>query len=201
MHHRISREIHESHVGKPAAAPYPVAHDGINDQRKHKGENDEGHILDPFRNRSGYDGRRGSAEHKLEEKFSPEGNIRGQRAVVKGQIASAKNKQMARSHKGIIPSEHQPPAQKQKAQGRDGKDDEILGKDVNGVLRPCEARLHRCKAQIHKKYQNRGKQDPESIDYHCNIHILLPPVQIDHKGCGAFDPPSAEKFGYPSGIS
>ena len=102
---------------------------------------------------------------------------------------------MARSHKGVIPTEHQAPAQKQKAQRRNRKDDEILGKDVDGVLRPREARLHRCEAKIHKKHQNRGKQDPESIDYHCNIHILLPPVQIDHKGCGAFDPPSAREKG------
>ena len=98
-----------------------------------------------------------------------------QSSVIKGQILISQHKQMLRPQNGIIPAEHQPPSQKQKAEGGYGEHDEVFGEDIHRILRPRKPRFYRCKTEIHKKDQNRGEQHPQCIDDHSRTHIFLPP--------------------------
>ena len=72
---RVTGEIHKAQVGEPAAAPNPVTYDGINNERKHERENNEGNVLNTFCNCAGNNGGGGTAEDKLEEELSPKWNI------------------------------------------------------------------------------------------------------------------------------
>lgn len=141
-----------------------MADDRVNHQGQHEGEHDKGDIFHPLGDRAGDDGRGGAAEHKLEEKFSPEGHGGGQRIVISRYVRTAEDEQVLSSNEGIVPSEHEPPAQKQKAQGGDGKDDEIFRQDVDRVFRPGKAGLHAGKPQIHKEHEDRREKHPQGVD-------------------------------------
>ena len=67
---------------------------------------------------------------------------------------------MLRPDEGIVTAEHQAPAEQQKAQGRNRKDDEVLGEDVDRVLGPGKARFHAGKAQVHEEDEYRGEEHP-----------------------------------------
>ena len=121
-----------------------------------------------LRHRPGDDGGGGAAEHQLEEELPPEGHVGGQGVIVEGQVAVPQNEQVLRAHKGVVPAEHQAPAQEQEAQGGHGEDDEVLGEDVHRVFRAGQARLQGGEAQVHKEHQNGRQQDPQGIDNHAN---------------------------------
>ena len=151
-----------------------MARDGVDHQGEHKGKDDEGEVFDALGHRAGDDGGGGAAEHQLEEELAPEGHVGGQGVVVKGQVGAAQDEQVLRPHEGVVAAEHEPPAQQHEAQGRDGKDDEVFGQDVDGVFRSGQARLHRGESQVHEKYQDGGQQNPKGVDNHGDIHTFLP---------------------------
>ena len=158
--HRIAGKVQKAQVGQPAAAPDPVAHDGVDDQGEHKGEHDKGDVLDPLCHRAGHDGGGGAAEHQLEEELPPEGYVGGQGVVVEGEVALAQDKQVLGAEEGVVAAEHQPPAQEHKAKGGHGKDDEVFREDVHGVFRPGHARFERGKPQVHEEHQDGRQKDP-----------------------------------------
>ena len=164
VHGGVPGEIHKAEIGQPAAAPDPVPDDGVDDQREHKGKEDERKVLDALGHRAGDDGGRRAAKHKLEKELAPERHGGSQRIVIKAEVRAAQHKQMLGADEGVVAAEHQPPAQQHKAQRGHGKDDKVFGQDVDAVFGAGKARLHRGKAQVHKEHEDRRQQHPQSVD-------------------------------------
>ena len=162
-----------THLSQPAAAPYPVADDGIDDQGEHKGEDDEGEILDPFRHSAGDNGGRGPAEHQLEEEFPPERHVGSQGPVIERQILFTQDEQVLCADKGVVASKHETPSKQHEAQGGNREHDEVFGKDVHGVFRPGHAGFQRREAQVHKEHQDCRKKDPQGINDHRETNSFL----------------------------
>ena len=181
----IAGEVHEPEVGKPAAAPDPVADHRVDEEGQDEGEDDKRHILDPFGHRPRDDRRGGAAEDQLEEEFPPERDRRSQRPVIEGVVSSAEDEEVFGAGEGVVAPEHQSPPQEHKPQRGDGEYDEVFGKDVDGVLRPRKARFHTGKAEVHEEDQDGCKQHPQGVDDGV-FHNVLPPLKENEKRTKAF---------------
>ena len=117
-----------------------------------------------------HDGGSGAAKDQLEEELAPEGHGRRQGVVIERQVLPAQNEQVLGAHKGVVAAEHQPPPQQHEAQRRHRKDDKVLGQDVDGVLGPRKAGLHRGEPQVHKEHQDGRQQHPQRVHDRDHIH-------------------------------
>ena len=160
VHGCISSKIFESQISEPTAAPDPVPYHRIDDKCEDKGKNDERNVFYTFCHSTRYDRGCRAAENQLEEEFSPKWHCRCQRLIIKRKILIAQNKQMLSSDHRIVTTEHQSPAEQQKSQRGNGKNNEVFRQDVDGIFGPCESRFHAGKSQIHKEYQNCREKDP-----------------------------------------
>jgi hypothetical protein len=78
------------------------------------------------------------------------------------------------SHKAIAVTEHEAPAQYEKAQRRYREYDEVFREDINGVFRPGQSALDSGKSQVHKEHQEARKEHPYSIDHYFCVHCYFP---------------------------
>ena len=160
VHDGVAGKVHEAEVGEPAAAPYPVADNRVDHEGEDKREDDERNVLHALRHGAGNDRGRRAAEDELEEELAPERDRRRERVIVERIVGAAENKQVLRADEWVVPAEHDAPAEQQKAQRGNGKNNEVFGKNIDGILRSGKAGLHACEAEVHEKDQDGGQKYP-----------------------------------------
>ena len=142
-------EIMESHFRKPAAAPDPMAGNGVNQKGDDHGINAVGGELRPFRHGAGHDGGGGGAEHGLEEEVR-HGGI----ACIIGHLEMGDEKIRRTDNAADVRAEHEAEAKEPEHHGAQGKVHEILHDDVACVLRTGQSSLHHGKPRLHKVHQD-----------------------------------------------
>ncbi len=71
----------------------------------------------------------------------------------------------------VAVAEHQPEANHPERDRRHSEDDEVLGQDVDGVLRLTETAFHERESGVHPEHQEGGQQDPEGIQGNLGFRI------------------------------
>jgi len=154
-----SGEVMEAQLTEPAAAPDPVAGNGV-DQQGDGGRVDAvGAELGALRHGAGDDGGGGGAEHGLEDSVGPQGNAGGKDMAVILHNHGVKPAEQAGAR-----AEHNAEADEPEAGGADAEVHQVLHQDVAGVFGPGEACFAHGEACLHEKDQRRAQQDPNGVD-------------------------------------
>ena len=155
----------EAQLRQPAAAPDPVAGNGINEQRDRRRINTVGGKLGTLGHSPGNDRGGSGAEHRLKHRIGPQRNAFGQ------------NRAVILADHGVDPAEqrcaraeHYAEAKQPEAGRTDAEVHQILHQDIACIFGPCEARLTHGKARLHEKHQRRSQQHPQGIDARVHIH-------------------------------
>ena len=133
MHGCGACKIVETHALQPAAAPHPVAADGVHHQRDGGGVHAVGLEVGAFGHGAGDDGGCRSAEHGLEHDVHPQGDIQTQVAVI------ALNEGIETADQCAGAAEHQAEADEPVTGRADAEIHHVFHQDVAGVLCPGEA--------------------------------------------------------------
>ena len=157
--HKVDRrgtgEIMEAQLSQPAAAPDPVAGNGIDDQADGGGVAAVGAELGALSHRAGNDGSCCGAEHGLEHRIDPDRQGSEIVAALDERVKPADQRAGAGKHDAET---HQPVA------GRaDTEVHHILHQNIAGVLGTSKARLAQSKACLHKEHQERRNQCPGNV--------------------------------------
>ena len=157
-------EIVEAQLGQPAAAPDPVAGDGVDDGADHQAVDQIRGELGPLRHRAGDNGGGGGAEHRLED----DERARGERLAV---IAADKEVQPADERP--VPRKHQPEADGPEDQGAHREIHQVFHDDIPGVFRPGEAGFHHGEPGLHEEDEHRPQQYPNGVQCRKHTAFLL----------------------------
>ncbi|CDF05111.1 unknown [Megasphaera elsdenii CAG:570] len=161
-------KIMETQGAQPAAAPDPVAGNGINDQADDNRDQTIRRKLRPFRHGTGYDGCRHGTEDSLEEQ---KGQVR---IRCPGREIHLLGKEIRYPDEaGQIVAEHEAKTGQPENQRSQGKIHEILHDDVAGILGPRQTRFEHGKARLHEEDQDCGHENPKCID--CRVTHRTPP--------------------------
>ena len=152
-------EIMEAQLAQPAAAPDPVAGDGIDESGDAEGVDAVGDELGALRHGAGDDGGSRGAEHGLEDQEREQGHARGKHVGI-----VAQNKGVEAADDGAGTAEHEAEAQNPVGGGTDAEVHQVFHQDVAGVLGTGEARLAHGETGLHKEDQGRAQQDPYGVD-------------------------------------
>ena len=152
-------EVMEAQLAQPAAAPDPVAGDGIDESGDAEGVDAVGDELGALCHGAGDDGGGGGAEDRLEDQEREQRHAGGEYV---GVVASDKGIKPADN--GAGPAEHETEAQNPVGGGADAEVHQILHQNIAGVLGPGEARLAHGEAGLHEEDQGRAQQDPNRVD-------------------------------------
>ena len=158
MHGCGAREIMEAQLGEPAAAPDPVAGDGIDECADDGAVDAVGDKLGALRHGAGNDGGGGGAEHGLENRVGPQRHREeAKEAVVllNEEVEAADQRAGAREHKAKT--------EKPENRGTDGKVHQVFHDDIAGVLGSCKSGLHHGETGLHKEHQCRTQQHPDGV--------------------------------------
>ena len=158
MHRRGSGKVMESHFRQPATAPDPVAAHRIDEKGDGRGVEAVGGEPGPLRHGAGYDGRRGGAEHRLEDGKGPQRHpFRQHRAVfLHDEGINPSEQRRARS-------EHDPEARQPVQRRADAKVHQVLHQDIARVLCPGKSGFTHGKSRLHEENQCRPQQHPYRV--------------------------------------
>ena len=161
MHHQAAREIHHAEVGKPAAAPYPVAHRRIDEEQpgpadhQHRRELDALHIGAHDQRRG--DDREGHLEHGENDLGDAPRHRVGGDSRKQGLADAAHDAADRRVEREAV-------AHKDPQHAGQAGDGEALHDDGQHRLRPHQTGVeHRQPRQGHHQDQRGGDDDPGRI--------------------------------------
>ena len=135
----------ESELCQPAAAPDPVAGDGVDDQADGGGVAAVGAELRALGHRAGDDGRGSGAEHSLEHRVDPD----RQRA----EVIAAADERIKPADERTGTGKHDAEADEPVARRTDTKIHQILHDNVTGILCSGESCLYHSESRLHKEYK------------------------------------------------
>mgnify|MGYP000485069468 CR=1 FL=1 len=144
MHGCGTRKIVETHALQPAAAPHPVAADGVHHQRDGGGVHAVGLEVGALGHGAGDDSGCRGAEHGLEHDVHPQGNIQPQMAVI------ALNEGIETADQCAGAAEHQAEADEPVTGRADAEIHHVFHQDVAGVLCPGEASFAQGESGLHE---------------------------------------------------
>ena len=164
---RGTGEVMEAELRQPAAAPDPVAGDGVDDQADGGGVAAVGAELRALGHRAGDDGRGGSAEHGLEHRVDPD----GQRA----EIVAAADERVKPADQRAGTGEHDAEADKPVAGRTDTKIHHILHQNIAGIFGAGQACLAQGKACLHEEHEECCNKCPCNV---CGIVHVGKPLSL-----------------------
>ncbi len=152
----------EAKLREPAAAPDPVARDGIHNQadgcRVKAVRLKVGALGHGARNNGG---RRG-AEHRLKERIYP-----GRKAT---KVVGALNERVDGTNERTCPAKHNAKAHNPIARRADAEVHQVLHQNIAGILGACEASLAQREARLHEVDQKRSHERPGHV---CRTEHIL----------------------------
>ena len=154
-----SGEVMEAQLTEPAAAPDPVAGNGVDQKGDSGGVDAVGAELGALRHSAGDDGGGGGAEDGLENGVGPQGDAGGKDAAVILHDHGVKPAEEAGAR-----AEHGAEADKPEARGADAEVHQVFHQDIAGVFGPGEAGLAHGEARLHEKDQRCVQQHPNGVD-------------------------------------
>ena len=137
-------KVMEAHALQPAAAPHPVAADGVDHQRDRSRVNAVSLEVGALGHGAGHDGGCRGAEHGLEHDVHPQGDIQTQMAVI------ALNEGIEAADQCAGAAEHQAKADDPVARGADAEVHHILHQNITGVLGTGETGLAQSESGLHE---------------------------------------------------
>ena len=141
-------KIVEAQLGQPAAAPDPVAGNGIDHGGNEQRIDAVGDKLGALGHGARHDGGGGGTEHRLEnEEREERDSVRQDGGIV------APHKGIKSANDGPCASEHQTEAQQLENRCADAEVHQVFHQNVAGVLGPGKSCLTHGKAGLHKKDQ------------------------------------------------
>ena len=147
----------EAHALQPAAAPHPVAADGVDHQRDGCGVDAVGFEVGALGHRTGNDSGGRCAEDGLEHDVHPQRDIKPQVAVI------ALNERIEPADQRACAAEHQAEADDPVARCADAEVHQVFHQDVAGVFGAGKARLTQRKTGLHKVDQECRNQHPTGV--------------------------------------
>jgi hypothetical protein len=157
---RVDRAV-DRDVGDEAATPRPVHHDRIDEGAHHGREDQVGRELRALRHRSGGDRHRRGGEHRLEE----ERRRGAQSTFGDGCEIEVGQEEVARADEPTAAlTECEGEAGREEGEDADDRICDVLGEDVDDVLRPGEAGLDECEACLHEEHQHAGDEHPDVVE-------------------------------------
>ena len=150
-------KIMEAHALQPAAAPHPVAADGVDHQRDGSGINAVSLEVCALGHGAGHDGGCRGTEHSLEHDVHPQRDIKPQVAVI------ALNERIEPADQRACAAEHQAEADDPVARCADAEVHHVFHQDVAGVFGAGKARLTQRKTGLHKVDQECRNQHPTGV--------------------------------------
>ena len=170
VHRGGTGEIVEAQLRKPAAAPNPVAGNGVDDQGDGRRVDTVSGELGALRHGAGDDGGRGGAEHRLENGIGPQGHPRRENVAV-----IAHNQRVNGAKQGGAAAEHNAEAHQPEAGRADAEVHQVLHQDVACVFRTGKARLTQGETRLHEEHQGSAHQHPNCVDRtECHTYQLFP---------------------------
>lgn len=161
----------EAHCAQPAAAPGPMAGDGIDD----RADQNTIHTIDRKFCALGHstrnDGSRRSTENGLEDKEGP--------GRISAAIVSLHKKVGRADESANIRTKHQAEANYPKDDTAQTQVHKVFHNDVAGIFSSCKTCLYHGKAGLHKKYHKRAYQHPNRV--RCYIFFHNFPSKSNHK--------------------
>ena len=167
-------KIMEAELCQPAAAPDPVAGDGVDDQADGGGVAAVGAELRALGHRAGDDGRGSGAEHSLEHRVDPD----RQRA----EVIAAADERIKPADERTGTGKHDAEADEPVARRTDTKIHHILHQNIAGIFCTGQASLAQGKARLHEEHQKRSNQCPCNV---CGIVHRTEPLSYFSKQKGA----------------
>ena len=141
------------------------------DQRRDQQVADEAHGLG---DRSRRDRDRGGDEAQLEQKEDR----------VVGAVATPEGEPVAADPAELAGTEHQPVSEQEEDRRGDQEIGEVLGSDVDRVLRPQQAALECGEPGLHREHERRRDEQPQNVDCFWFGHQAARPEAL----MGATDP-------------
>ena len=151
-------KIMEAHALQPAAAPHPVAADGVDHQRDRSRINAVSLEVGALGHGAGNDGGGRCAEHGLEHDVDPQRDIQTQMAVI------ALNERVEAADQCAGAAEHQAKADDPVARSADAEVHHILHQNITGVLGTGETGFAQGEARLHEVDKERCNQRPTGVD-------------------------------------
>jgi len=164
----------EAHALQPAAAPHPVAADGVHHQRNGGGVDAVRFEVGALCHGAGHDGGCRGAEHGLEYDVHPQRDIQTQVGII------ALNERVEPADEGAGAAEHQPEADEPVARGADAKIHHVFHEDIAGVLGAGETRFTQSKTRLHEVNEECRNQHPAGV--YGVEHEILPPHDLWRAG-------------------
>jgi len=147
---------------KPATAPCPATHDGVNQGNVNEGKDQEGVELHAFGNSTGNDCRGSGGEHGLEQ---PVGKQRKVAVVGRGEVGRIGPVANAEACETENPVEgariHEAKAEQGVHRDTNGGDRDVLEGDVGGALGAHEARFNAGESKTHDEHQHGADHNPD----------------------------------------
>ena len=171
---RGTGKVVEAELCQPAAAPDPVAGDGVDDQADGGGVAAVGAELRALGHRAGDDGRGSGAEHSLEHRVDPD----RQRA----EVIAAADERIKPADERTGTGKHDAEADEPVARRTDTKIHHILHQNIAGIFCTGQASLAQGKARLHEEHQKRCNQCPCNV---CGIVHRTEPLSYFSKQKGA----------------
>ena len=158
MHRGGTGKVMEAQLGQPAAAPDPVAGDGIDHSGNQQRIDAVGNKLGALCHSARYDGSGGGAKHRLENEEGEEGNpLRQDGGIV------APYEGIKAAYQRPRASEHQAEAQQPEDGRADAEVHQVLHQNIARVFCPGKSRLTHGKAGLHEKDQRGAQQHPDRV--------------------------------------
>ena len=151
-------EIVEAYLGQPAAAPDPVAGNGVDEQTDQNAVYAVGRKLGPFRHGTGHDGGCRGAENGLEDEEG-HGRIAGIFPYAEFSYAEIRHSDDAAD----IRSEHEAEAHDPECGRAQCKIHDVFHDDVASVFSAGQACLAHGKPRLHEKDQCGSQQHPDGV--------------------------------------
>ena len=168
-------KIMEAHALQPAAAPHPMAADGVDHQRDHSGVNAVSFEVGALGHGAGDDGGGRCAENGLEHDVDPQRDIEPQVRVI------SLNERVESADQSARAAEHDAEADEPVARGANAEIHHILHQNIAGVLGTGKACFTQRKTSLHEVDQERCNQRPTGVD------------RVEHDGTlPQFSPPECQ---------
>ncbi len=142
----------EAQLAQPAAAPDPVARDGVDDQADGCRVNAVGAELGALSHGAGDDGGGGGAEHSLEHHVDPQRQG--------AEVVAAPDERVKAADQSAGAAKHNAEADDPIAGSADTKIHHILHQNIAGIFGSCQASFTQCKASLHEEDHERCNQRP-----------------------------------------
>ena len=171
---------------KPAAAPCPATHDGVDQGHVDDGEDEEGVQLHTFGDSARDNGSRGCCKHRLEQPVGEEGEVTvvgGGEAGRVGPVADAESGKSKYTGDRVERSGvHEGKADGGVHRDTYGGNRDVFESDVGRALGTNKTRFDTGKAQAHDEHQHGANHDPnvfchkdgvaDRYDSCCFVHCL-----------------------------